>query len=97
MGEIKNLEIWIIALLVLVVLIFGINKILGVVVNPFAFIVSLAIIILILILVIIFSQQNHRKKIPRFEPKIETLEKDASEKKLKVSKDKMVKKVSKKK
>ena len=82
----KNLSVWIIALLVLIVLIFGIGKILGAVVNAAAFIVSLTIIILILILVIIFSQQGHRKKISRFEPRIEIIKKNIPEEKLKVSK-----------
>ncbi len=45
-----------------------------------------------LILIIIFSHQDHKKEIPRFEPKIEIFEKDASEKKLKISKNKIVKK-----
>ena len=99
MCRIKNIEIWVIALLVLVVFLVGIfyYEILGAIVNVVAFIVSLTIIILILILVIIFSHQGHRKKIPRFEPRIEIIKKDAPEKKLKVSKKKIVKKVSKKK
>ena len=97
----KNLSIWIITILAAITFLVGIfyYEILGAVVNAAAFIVSLTIIILILILVIIFSQQSHRKKIPRFEkPKIikfEKEEKDAQN--LKVSKKKIVKKVSKKK
>ena len=100
MCRIKNIEIWIIALLVLVVFLVGIfyYEILGTIVNVTAFIVSLTIIILILILVIIFSHQNHKKRMSHFEePRIEIIEKDAPERKLKVSKNKIVKKVSKKK
>ena len=96
----KNLSIWIITLIALIVFLVGIfyYEILGAVVNAVAFIVSLTIILLILILVIIFSQQNHKKRIPHFEePRIEIMEKDASERELKVSKNKIVKKVSKKK
>ena len=100
MCRIKNIEIWIIALLVLAVFLVGIfyYEILGAIVNVTAFIVSLTIIILILILVIIFSHQDHKKTMPGLEkPKIEIIKKDAPEKKLKVSKKKIVKKVSKKK
>ena len=87
MCRIKNIEIWIIALLVLAVFLVGIfyYEILGAIVNVTAFIVSLTIIILILILVIIFSHQDHKKTMPGLEkPKIEIIKKDAPEKKLKV-------------
>jgi len=101
----KNLSIWIITLIALIVFLVGIfyYEILGAVVNVAVFIVSLTIIILILILVIIFSHQDNKKRIPHFgKPKIlkfEREEKDIPEEKLKVSnsKNKIVKKVSKKK
>ena len=96
----KNLSIWIITILAAITFLVGIfyYEILGAVVNAVAFIVSLTIIILILILVIIFSHQNHKKRMSHFEePRIEIIEKDAPERKLKVSKNKIVKKVSKKK
>ncbi|MDP2672188.1 MAG: hypothetical protein Q8O84_00045 [Nanoarchaeota archaeon] len=95
----KNLSIWIITLIAVIVLLVGIFSygILGAVVNAAAFIISLTIILLILILVIIFSQQDNRKKIPRFEPRVEIMENDAPEKKLKTSKKRIVEKVSKKK
>ena len=89
----KHLSIWIITLIALIVFLIGIfyYEILGAIVNVAAFIISLTIIILILILVIIFSHQGHRKKIPRFEPKIEIIKKDAPEEKLKVSKKRIKK------
>ncbi len=92
---IKNLSIWIIALIAVIIFLIGIfyYEILGAVVNPFAFIVSLTIIFLILILVILFSQKNPKNRIPYFEePRVEIMEKDVSEKKLKVSKNKVKKK-----
>lgn len=60
----KNLYIWIIALIIAIVFIFGIAyyKILDAVANALAFIISLTIIFLILILVIIFSQQDNEKR-----------------------------------
>ena len=96
----KNLSIWIITILAAITFLVGIfyYEILGAVVNAVAFIVSLTIIILILILVIIFSHQNHKKRMSHFEePRIEIIEKDTPERKLKVSKNRIVKKVSKKK
>ncbi len=70
----KNLNIWIIALITAVVFIFGIvyYKILDAVVNAPAFIISLTIIFLVLILVIIFSpQDNKKKKVEKPRVKIE--------------------------
>ncbi len=87
----KNLEIWIITFVISIVLIFGVfyYEIIGAVTNAVAFIVSLTIIFLILILVIIFSQKDDKKKIPSFgKPRIEIIEKDVPEKKLKVIKKK---------
>ena len=87
----KNLSIWIITLVAVIVFLVGIfyYEILGAVVNAPAFIVSLTIIILALILLIIFSQQNNKKKMPSFgKPRIEIMEKDVPEKKLKVIKKK---------
>ena len=87
----KNLEIWGITLIAVIIFLVGIfyYGILEAVVNVVAFIISLTIIILALILLIIFSQQNNKKKMPSFgKPRIEIMEKDVPGKKLKVIKKK---------
>ena len=75
----KNLSIWIITLIAVIVFLVGIfyYEILGAVVNATAFIVSLTIIILALILLIIFSHQDHKKKMPSSgKPKMLKFEKE---------------------